>query len=341
MRIVLASPLSPPDIGGPSYYMLGLKRALEEEGHTVEVVAYGHTERNLLPFVRHCWYFGRVFWAMRKTQLVIGLDTWSVGIPAVLASRLWCTPIFLRVGGDVLWEKYVERTQESVLLSQFYDFDPIFTRGERFIFWLTKKVLRYADKVVFTTKWQKEIWSEPYDVRSQKVAVIGNVFTRPNTVRDIPKHIRFIWAGRRIFLKNVDIAKSAFRDAELVLPDQIMSFELLPKMPQEELLEYIRGATAVVLPSLSEVSPNFILESLGEGVPFICTADLGIAEDVLGCGYLVDTRARNALRDAFVGIAQSAINLQFREKIAQFPQERTYRQVAQDFLALYADHNHL
>ena len=40
MRILITSPIFPPDLGGPSVYVPAVARFLVERGHQVEVVAF-------------------------------------------------------------------------------------------------------------------------------------------------------------------------------------------------------------------------------------------------------------------------------------------------------------
>ena len=49
------------------------------------------------------------------------LDTFSVAFPAVCAARLCGKKMIIRTGGDFLWEFYVERTGDLVLLRDFYN----------------------------------------------------------------------------------------------------------------------------------------------------------------------------------------------------------------------------
>ena len=86
----------------------------------------------------------------------------SAGVPLLLA-RLKKPRKLLRLGGDFLWESYTERTEERVLLKNFYPDTPNnWTAKEKQIFKLTKQALHAASTIVFTTNWQRGIWAEPY-----------------------------------------------------------------------------------------------------------------------------------------------------------------------------------
>ncbi len=47
--------------------------------------------------------------------MVVALDTYSVAFPAVLAAMLFRKKLVLRVGGDFLWEQYLERVKKPKL----------------------------------------------------------------------------------------------------------------------------------------------------------------------------------------------------------------------------------
>jgi len=82
----------------------------------------------------------------------------------------------VRVGGDFLWEEYIERTRESLFLSEFYLVKRNFSFKEKLIFRLTRFVCAHTDRVIFSTSWQKNIWSQVYNIDPSKIQVIENVF---------------------------------------------------------------------------------------------------------------------------------------------------------------------
>src|SRR4051812_26577287 len=119
MRILIATGIYPPEIGGPAEYAQELKNAWIARGHSVEVKVFSRF--NFLPSgVRHLAYFLTLLPAIFKTDSILALDTFSAALPAVLAAKLARKKIILRTGGDFLWEAYVERTGDLVLLRDFY-----------------------------------------------------------------------------------------------------------------------------------------------------------------------------------------------------------------------------
>src|SRR3989344_1940294 len=100
MKILITTGLSVSDIGGPFQYAPRLKEEFERLGHSVEIAQYNSIERALLGILPK----------VLRVDSVIALDSFSVGIPSVMAARLFRKRVVVRVGGDFLWESYVQRT---------------------------------------------------------------------------------------------------------------------------------------------------------------------------------------------------------------------------------------
>src|SRR3990167_4912909 len=119
-NILICSGIYPPDIGGPAKYAKNLTDEFSRNGNKVKVLAYG-IEKKLPIAIRHMWYFLRTIFALPKADLVIGLDIFSTGFPAVLAGKIFGKKTILRVGGDFLWETYIESTGHLIKLKDFYE----------------------------------------------------------------------------------------------------------------------------------------------------------------------------------------------------------------------------
>ncbi|KKW07722.1 MAG: hypothetical protein UY39_C0009G0001, partial [Candidatus Kaiserbacteria bacterium GW2011_GWC2_49_12] len=84
MRIIIATGLYPPEIGGPAYYARGLEEAFRALEHDPVVVSYRGLRR-LPTGISHALYFARLFPRLFGAHAVIALDTASVAIPSALA----------------------------------------------------------------------------------------------------------------------------------------------------------------------------------------------------------------------------------------------------------------
>ncbi len=107
-RLVVATPLYPPDLGGPATYAYLLEQELPKRGIEVEMVKFADM-RHLPKLIRHLAYFFKVLKALRSADAVLALDPVSVGLPSILAARIARKPLFLKVGGDYAWEQGSQR----------------------------------------------------------------------------------------------------------------------------------------------------------------------------------------------------------------------------------------
>src|SRR5882757_11201743 len=104
MKILLATPLYPPDSGGPSTYAKMLADELPKRGIEVTLLKFSEV-RHLPPGVRHIAYFLKCISRARGVDAVYALDPVSVGVPASFAAKVLGKKFILRVPGDYAWEQ--------------------------------------------------------------------------------------------------------------------------------------------------------------------------------------------------------------------------------------------
>lgn len=114
MRVLVTSPIFPPDLGGPAVYVPSIGRFLVERGHEVKVIAFcsdpdpqGHPfeveaiSRGALP-LRYLKAFWRVFCEAGKYDVVYVNE--HLALLHVLAARLRGRPVAIRIMVDGSWE---------------------------------------------------------------------------------------------------------------------------------------------------------------------------------------------------------------------------------------------
>lgn len=317
-RILVATGIYPPEIGGSAKYAALLAGILRERGWQVEVITYGerslaeprvyYVSRRWLTGVRHIVAFLQALVMMRRSDVVILFDHFSMGFPVGMASLMFRRPYVIRLGGDFLWESYVETRRVDIALPEFYSNLQRLTLKERIIFRLARFTLFHAKRLIFSTTWQKDIFVPHYGLVAEKTLVIENVFE--SKVAQPVLHaargrttLEIIYAGRFLFLKNLRrtllVFRSVRRDivssARLYLigegPEEghlkalIQSYGMAeyvhiePPLDRVSLEARIRGAAAVIIPSLSDISPNIVIEALAFGVPVLLTKHCGYALD--------------------------------------------------------------
>lgn len=328
MKIVIATGIYPPEVGGPAYYAQGLEKALRSLEHDPVVVSYGGL-RHLPVGISHLLYLIRLFPRLLGADAVIALDTASVAVPAALACALTGTRLIVRTGGDFVWEHYLERTGDMLPLVRFYTEHQPLSFKERLILVLTRFVLSRAI-VVFSTKLQRDVWLGPYRLASGRTRIIPNAVDVP-LPSEPPRAKNFLWHVRPIAMKNGKRVHAAFARAKATHPDITLEEGLISK---QELLERMKSCYAVILPSLTEISPNYILDALRFKKPFIMDKYSGFAEWLGPYGTLVDSLDENDIARAIERLAEPAGYEEALKKVAAFSFVRTYDDVARDFLGL-------
>ena len=177
MKILIATGIFPPQIGGPATYSKLLKELLPPRGFFVEVVNFG----DVLMYpkgIRHLIYFFKILIKGIRADIVYAQDPVSVGLPALIASKFLWKKFYLKVVGDYAWEQFqIENpTSQSVRLEEFQT---------KKLDWKTearKKVERYvaqrATKIVVPSAYLRKIvllWG----AREDNVKIIYNGFDVP------------------------------------------------------------------------------------------------------------------------------------------------------------------
>lgn len=329
MKLLIATPLYPPDIGGPTIYAQNLKKAFSKQNYPTTVCAYGK-ERALPSGFRHLWFLGKLISKLFGVDVIIALDTFSVAGPAILAKLILRKKIIIRIGGDFLWEEYIERTGQLIKLADFYNEKRQFSIKEKLIFNLTKFILKHSDALVFNTTWQKNIWDQPYNLNKDKSFVVTNYYGPKNQAIS-PKSKNFIWSARSRKLKNGQLLKEAFTEATLVDKSLILDDG---QYSHDELLLKIKSAYALILPSVTDISPNFILEGIRYNKPFILTKETGLYEQLKDVGLFVDPLDSLDIKNKILLLSNRQEYEKYSQKVSQFNYIQTWDDIANKFLAI-------
>ena len=213
MKILLATPIYPPEIGGPSVYVQELEERFAKKGIKTKVVSYNNL-KTLPKFFRLFVYCIKLFLESGDCDLIYCFNQISCGAPSYLASRLRRKCFFIRLGGDFLWERAVESGRTSKTLRDYYK-EPK-TLKEKFWIFVIKKILDSAKAVIFTSGFQKEIYKKHYNLKNNKIIVIPNPFPdycSGNRLSDTTsQYYQLLYAGRLIKLKNLDVLIEAFSE---------------------------------------------------------------------------------------------------------------------------------
>lgn len=332
MKIVIATGIFPPEIGGPAYYAAALRDALERQGHAVVVVLPTALKRRLPPLLWHLCYAMKLIPAVWRSDVVIAFDTWGVGAPATIACLVARRPLVVRIGGDAMWETYTARTNDPVPLPFFYAQPRAFSVKERLMRVVTQWVLRHAT-AVFSSEWQRRIWQEPYALDPARTRVIENAIIGPCESVP-PTRKNYILFSRPVAFKNVAAFERAMAEARRQYPDIELETGTVPR---DELLRRTSECYAVALPSVSDITPNYILDAICYRKPFLLTTYSAYAERFGEYGIIVDPLDHQSMVRGIVALADPDTYQRLTQRMDTFDRWRSYDDIAHEFVALFQE----
>jgi len=300
MKILIATGIYPPQIGGPATYTKLLEEELPRHDIEVNVLSFGDVKA-LPKGVSHLVYFVRAFIKSLGVDVVYALDPVSVGLPACIASLLSRTRFMLRVAGDYAWEQGTRRygiTEPLDTFSKKHDMYPLFVRVLKNV---QAFVARHADTVIVPSSYLKNIVAN-WGISADKIRVIYNSFDPPENLaskkvlRELMqmKGTVIISAGRLVPWKGfealIDVMPHLARSVpnlKLLIVGSGPEEEHLRKhienthtennvtlvgaLPHETLLHYLKAGDLFVLNTFYEGFSHLILEALALGVPTVTT----------------------------------------------------------------------
>ena len=331
MNILIATGIYPPDIGGPAQYAANIERVWKNFGHRVDVRTFRY-ERIFPTGLRHILYLFKCLPAALRADFIFVLDTWSAALPAVFLGWLFRKKTVIRTGGDFLWESYVERTNDMVLFREFYKTRiGKLSRKERFVFSITKWVLHHASAVVFSTKWQKFIWNEPYKLTSIKTNIVENYYGLKE-VSFPPEKKDFIVGTRPLKWKNNVRLKEVFgrvsKNGPVLTYDSTIT-------PFNSFVDKLARSYAVILASLGDISPNLILDAIRHNKPFIVTRETGLYERIKECALFVDPENVDDMALKIRWLSDPVNYKEQKKKVEAFTFTHTWENIADEFLSIY------
>lgn len=331
MKILIATGIYPPDIGGPAQYAKNIEAVWKSQGHIVKVVSF-RLEKKLPTVIRHFWYTFRLLFQMIRSDMIIAMDTFSAGVPAVLAAKILRKKIIIRTGGDFLWEAYVERTGDLVLLRNFYDTRLYkLSRKERVIFRLTRYMLTNTDGVVFSTKWQRDIFIPAYGIDAKKTHIVENYYGKKEKSFE-PTAKNFIAGARPLKWKNLVRVRKVFESADVKKANVI--FEENGEI-FEKFMKRISHCYAVILASLGDVSPNMILDAIRYNKPFILTKETGLYDRIKNIAIFVDPEDANDIKEKIIFLADENNYRASVAKIKAFKFTHSWEEICDELVKIY------
>ncbi len=335
MKIVLATPLYPPEIGGPATYAKELALLLKDS-HEITVVAFASTsekipgvklvtvsKRRSLPL--RLFKFTWVLWReARESNVIYVQNAVAAGLPAVLVGMLTGVPVVLKFVGDEAWERATQLRQTSLQLEEFL-LRPEGSLKIRLILKLQGFVLRRANRVATPSSYLRNAIIRTYHIKPERVVVNYNAAQKPDALpfdqKIIPHQLvvtaRLVeWKGVDGIIRAMTHIVGEFPDTKLLVAGDGPEEESLKRLAEELGLKthvvflgrisraetwHIRKISEVyVLNSYYEGLPHTALTSFAAGIPMVATDIPGTNEAVYHekTGLLVQPHDDQALAEA-------------------------------------------
>lgn len=353
MKVILATGIYPPEIGGPATYVFHLAKALRERGLKVTVIAYGEPngdDANVIwisrkggPPMRWKRYANALKEHGSDADIVYCFSSVSCGVPLWMAG-LKHPHTILRLGGDFLWERYTDRGG-TLSLRDWYASEPKF-KG------MMNGLLKQFNEIIFSTQFQEELYEKFY-VQLPMHTVVENALPIGVPVHhQLHTPMRLLFLGRFVPFKNLGSLILALKD----LPDTTLTLagegpleDILRNLVHDEQLsdrvtflppqkgdakqELFLDHDLLVLPSYTEISPNTALEARSTGLPVLLTTETGLSHTLSDGCMLRQLRAPVDIVNAIREITETYEVLADRAS-APIP-ARTWDHVAEDHLTLF------
>lgn len=348
MKVLVATGLYPPEIGGPATYAVLLESLLPEKAIAVEVVPFLKVRR-YPKIIRHVLY-AYLLWNKSKTSdIMYALDPISVGLPALLIARIRRIPFLIRLGGDYAWEQGVGRFGITETLDQF-----ISKKSRRPILvsifallqsWVTKQ----ATYVVAPSKYLKSIIAS-WGVTSERIVVINSAVS-PQVITETKEAIRtrlctsypsivsagrlVPWKGFSVLIDVIATLKERYPDISLIiagdgtelsaLTAKVKTLELekninfIGRATKEDLGATIKAADIFVLNTAYEGLSHQLIEVMDIGTPIVTTTVGGNPELIndSSIGLLVEFNNHQALVAALLLLLEDETMRSTMAKAAQ------------------------
>jgi glycosyltransferase involved in cell wall biosynthesis len=288
MKIVIATGIFPPEIGGPATYAAILDRELPKRSIEANVLPFS-TVRHLPRIVRHVAYTYALLKRGRRADIIFVQDTVSTGLPALIASWLMRTPLLLRVPGDYAWEQASQRFKVFDSVDEFQH--KRYGIGVWSLRFIQRLVSRNADRVIVPSEYFKHIVSG-WGVVPDRIDVIYNSVEKiePAFPALTPPQPFMVSAGRLVKWKGfgelIDLLPRIPEWRLVIIGDGPQKEELISRaqkkrvaervtftgaIPRSAVMGWCKTADAFVLNSSFESFSFQVAEALQAGVPIITT----------------------------------------------------------------------
>ncbi len=267
MRVLITAGIYPPDVGGPATYSKYLAEEFPKRGVQVKILSFGWV-RWYPKILRHFLYFLNVIKLGRDCDIIYAQDPVSVGLPAILASKLLWKKFAIKIVGDYAWEQGVQRFGVKELLDEFLE--KKYGISVEFLKKIERFVVKRADVVIVPSNYLAQVlWK--WGVSSEKINVIYNTVSVSASPRNRAKENILFSAGRDVPWKGFEM---------LIKLNIIGAKMIIGSFLKEEYENYLSSCVIFLLNTGYEGFSHQILEAMSLGLPII-TTDAGGNKEIV------------------------------------------------------------
>lgn len=364
MKILVATPLYPPDDGGPATYARTIEKALPKEGIEVVLCSFSNF-RHYPKGISHLLYTWKLLRSTKGVDVIYSLDLVSAGLPALIASYFTGKKLVLKMVGDYAWEQGTQRFGVKENLDEFV-LKRDYSIAVKFFRFIQKMVAQRAVRVIVPSVYLKGIVSS-WGIPKEKITVIYNSF-KPDLPTEGKEKLRLrfgltaptiISVGRFVPWKGFKVLMDAVAEVKKQIPDVVLEIagsgdskeyveyakekgydfvNFLGLVNHAELMKHIRAADCFALNTGYEGLSHVLLETMALETPVVTTNVGGNPElfaqwsktPLVSYNNSTELTARifSVLQDkeSATDAAKSASAF-----VASFTEERMIREVAEEF----------
>jgi len=357
-KILIVTPLYPPDIGGPATYAKILVDELPSRGFKLVVLKFGDFLK--YPYIiRHLFFFFKCLRKTYRTDIVFALDPLGVGLPSAFAAKILGKKFILKIVGDRAWETMAQKESNAESLDTYskkqFIFSPLLflKLGQRLTAF-------FADTIIVPSDYLKRVVIN-WGTDERKIKVIYNAFTGveiKNTKDELREKFGLsgnvvISAGRLEKWKGFDTLIEVIKDIQnvslliagdgpekenlesIITRDNLSNrVKLLGILEHNKLMRYIKLADLFVLNTGYEGLSHMLLEVMSVGTSII-TTDIGGNTELIEngvSGRLVGYDNREELNHAIEELFSNSelkgrLAVNAKQKSKQFSVERTVNEL--------------
>jgi len=351
MRLVIATGIYPPEIGGTATYAYELAKALRAKGHEVAVVTYGESGDGVIGVARAGFFYFR--WRRYAQDLrenaenadaIIAMSSVSVGIPLMMA-KLKKPKKILRLGGDFFWERYTDAGGRKSLREWYLSY---FGFWRAVNYFCMPTILRSFDALVYSTEFQRDIHDYYYSSLPQSLVLENAVPLGELTKHFLQNPMKILAMSRYVGFKNLEsliTAMSVMQNVRLTmigggpLNDSLRNLAKrkgvsidFRGIASDRKQDLFKEHDLLVIPSVTEISPNTALEARAAGLPVLLTKETGLSS-AFTQGMIVRPLQTSENIVTAVNDVRSGYD-RYATEAATPPSRRSWSVVADEWMAL-------